>query len=162
MGSTHTLPVRCGMPYQALLRGRWSAPFHVYLVTAVTEGRAPLFKEFWCAAMVATELVKLQREGSCHLLAWVLMPDHLHLLLELREASLAQTMRTLKGRSAWRLNRVLGKTGRVWQRGYHEHALRHDEQIVDAARYVVANPLRVGLVTRLAEYPFWDSVFLDV
>jgi hypothetical protein len=48
----------------------------------------------------------------------------------------------------------------VWQTGYHDHALRREEDIVQVSRYVVANPLRAGLVELLGDYPLWDAAFL--
>jgi putative transposase len=48
----------------------------------------------------------------------------------------------------------------VWQRGFHDHALRKEEDIVSVARYIVANPVRDGLVRRIGDYPHWDAVWL--
>jgi len=73
---------------------------------------------------------------------------------------LAPLMKSVKSFSACRINRRLGGSGRVWQMGNHDHALRRDEDIVHFARYVVANPLRAGLVERLGDYPLWDAAFL--
>lgn len=49
---------------------------------------------------------------------------------------------------------------RVWQRGFHDRALRQEEDLIATARYVVANPLRAGLVDRIGDYPWWDAVWL--
>jgi len=48
----------------------------------------------------------------------------------------------------------------VWMSGFHEQALRKEEDLAAVARYVVANPLRAGLVDKLANYPLWDAVWL--
>jgi hypothetical protein len=48
----------------------------------------------------------------------------------------------------------------VWKPGFHDRALRHEDSMVDAARYIVANPLRAGLVERVGDYPFWDAIWL--
>jgi hypothetical protein len=48
----------------------------------------------------------------------------------------------------------------LWQRGFHDHALRQDDDLAAAARYVIANPVRRGLVKRVADYPHWDAVWL--
>ena len=52
----------------------------------------------------------------------------------------------------------LGK--RIWQGGFHDHALRQEEGLVKIARYIVANPLRAGLAGRLADCPHWDAIGL--
>jgi putative transposase len=49
---------------------------------------------------------------------------------------------------------------RIWQTGFHDHALRADEDVVRVARYIVANPLRAGLVSSPGEYPHWDAVWV--
>ena len=61
--------------------------------------------------------------------------------------------------------RVQGVSGRLcgaslWQRGYHDHAVRKEENIREIARYIVANPLRAGLVRSLKDYPYWNAVWL--
>jgi REP element-mobilizing transposase RayT len=89
------------------------------------------------------------------------MPDHIHGLLSLRgRAALPSVMNTLKGRSGHSINRLLARNGPFWQSGYHDHALRREEDRLATARYVVANPLRAGLVAHLGDYPHWDSIWL--
>ena len=85
------------------------------------------------------------------------MPDHLHVLADLESETLGKAMHALKGGTARRINAACGVTGALWQRGYHEHAIRAEEDLRTVARYVVANPLRAGLVRRLADYPFWGA-----
>ena len=51
-----------------------------------------------------------------------------------------------------------GRTGRrLWQNGYHDHVLREDEDRLKVMAYLLANPLRAGLVGDVREYPFWGS-----
>jgi REP element-mobilizing transposase RayT len=89
------------------------------------------------------------------------MPDHLHALIELTsDTSLPQLMGYLKGSSARCVHARCGLRGRLWQPGFHDHALRREEDRVAIARYIVANPLRSGLVSRVGDYPHWDSAWL--
>lgn len=89
------------------------------------------------------------------------MPDHWHGLVELSDdADLAAMMRVAKGGSARAVNLALARTGPVWMPGFHDRAMRFEENIVGAARYVVANPLRAGLVKRIGDYPYWDAVWV--
>ena len=69
-------------------------------------------------------------------------------------------MNQFKGRSARLLNQHQKLTEKFWQTAFYDHALREEEDRLDVARYIVANPLRAGLVERLADYPYWDSVWL--
>jgi REP element-mobilizing transposase RayT len=95
------------------------------------------------------------------MLAWVLMPDHAHWLLQLGDLeTLAAVVNRLKSASARHTNRALGRQGALWQKAFHDHALRSEEDLRQTARYVVANPLRAGLVRRINDYPFWNAVWL--
>jgi putative transposase len=143
------------MSYADLRRGRHSSPGMVYHVTTVTLNRRPVFLDLWAARRVARELATCQTEGLVDTLCHVLMPDHLHWLIQLRAGSLSLLMRRLKGRTS----RALG--GNLWQPNYHDHALRADEDLRATARYIVANPLRAGLVKRLGDYAHWDSIWLE-
>lgn len=89
------------------------------------------------------------------------MPDHWHGLVELSDGeSLASLMRRLKAVSASHVNLIRGSREPVWSAGFHDHALRSDDDLIGTARYIVANPIRAGLVRRVGEYPYWDSVWL--
>jgi REP element-mobilizing transposase RayT len=90
------------------------------------------------------------------------MPDHFHWLVELCDGLLlSNVVGNLKCHSARIINQRLGMPGvPVWQRGFHDHALRREESVIDAARYIIANPLRAGLVRRVGDYPLWDAVWL--
>ncbi|QJP11441.1 REP-associated tyrosine transposase [Pseudomonas multiresinivorans] len=140
-----------------LRNGRCSIDGQIYLLTTVTHQRKPLFHQWSAASAVARELHQLT---STSILAWVLMPDHLHCLVQLKGHSLSDFMQSLKSLTAISLNKALKRTSKVWQSGYHDYALRHDEDLKAAARYLVANPLRAGLVKSLREYSFWNAVWL--
>jgi len=141
-----------------LRKGRYSQPGRIYLITFVTVARKTLFTDMVTARLVIASLMKSK---GAETLCFVVMPDHVHWLLQLRPDSiLASTVRGVKSASARRINRHLGRSGCIWQDGYHDHALRREENIREAARYVVANPLRAGLVKSVSHYPHWDAKWL--
>ncbi len=95
------------------------------------------------------------------LLAWVLMPDHWHGLVVLDESiALAKLMKSAKGTTARMFNLETGRQGFVWNDGFHDRALRRDEDLRAVARYIIANPIRAGLVDAVGHYPFWDAAWL--
>ncbi|MFC4727466.1 transposase [Coralloluteibacterium thermophilus] len=133
----------------------------MYLLTAVVAGRHPVFADPTTAAGAARVLADRDTWLDARLLCWVLMPDHWHGLLVLGNGStLAACMQRAKGRAARAVNRLRGTSGALWMPGYHDRALRREDDVRTVARYVVANPLRAGLVTRLGDYPYWDAVWL--
>lgn len=140
---------------QALRKGRISQQGAVYLMTANTHERFPFFQDFMLGRILVGEMKSLQQCNMVDSLAFVVMPDHLHWLFQLQgNLGLSQIVRRLKGRSARGINIKLGRTGTVWQTGFHDHALRKDEDVQGVARYIVANPLRAGLVERIGDYHF--------
>ena len=90
--------------------------------------------------------------------AAVVMPDHVHLLLEpLRDAggetfSLIELIQPIKSASSHTLNRLSGQAGPVWQDESFDHVLRSDESLRQKADYIRMNPVRRGLVVRPEEY----------
>jgi len=95
------------------------------------------------------------------MLAWVLMPDHAHWLIELGEARTLQGLvDLLKTFSARNVNRTLERYGPIWTPAFHDRALRSQDAVPAVARYIIENPLRAGLVQRTGDYPYWNSVFL--
>ncbi|HEY4530810.1 MAG TPA: hypothetical protein VIG97_10885 [Luteimonas sp.] len=51
--------------------------------------------------------------------------------------------------------------GGPWQPGFHDRALRAEEDLLAVARYVVANPIRAGLCRGFGAWPYWDAVWID-
>jgi REP element-mobilizing transposase RayT len=144
----------------ALRLGRVSEEGRIYLVTAVAWNRAPLFRDLATARAVSriVHAEETWRKAAC--LAWVLMPDHWHGLIQLEEAGdLSKAVGKMKSLVTKSL-RQAGRTAPVWQRAFHDRALRGDEDLLAMARYVVANPVRAGLVARVGDYSYWDAVWV--
>lgn len=138
-----------------LRHGRVSIPDQVYSVTLVTHGRWPGLADISVARRVIGSLREMDGIGHSETLAFCLMPDHLHWLFRLGHGGdLSGVVGQMKGRSA-RLVPLLR-----WQRGFHDHAVRNDEDLRRLARYIVSNPVRAGLVRRVGDHPHWDAVWL--
>ncbi|VVN70669.1 REP-associated tyrosine transposase [Pseudomonas fluorescens] len=143
-----------------LRTGRYSVSGQVYLVTSIVQNRDPVFTDFEQGRLVVDALRKAQQEELALSLAWVVMPDHLHWLIELKDSPLTFVMARTKSRITFALNRSIGRDGPLWQHGFHDRAIRREEDLQAVARYIVANPLRAGLVERIGDYPLWDAVWL--
>jgi len=149
-----------GMPKSSDRRlriGRFSETYRSYLVTTVTDARQPIFTD-WSLGRLLVHAMKTEHDrGEVSSLAWVVMPDHLHWLFELRSGELSEVVCRVKSRSTMVINKATGRTGKLWRGGFHDRAIRHDESLITAARYIVANPLRAGLVAKVGDYPLWDA-----
>ena len=145
-----------------LRRGRSSENGQIYLITFCTVDRANIFsnREFARTFVLSLHSRSLLRQSK--LLCWVLMPDHWHGLIELGPLDALSTLTgRIKGATAHAVNSVRGTRGVVWSDGFHDRALRTEEDLLDVARYIVLNPVRAGLVQRAGEYSWWDAIWLD-
>ncbi len=143
----------------ALLRkGRHSECNRIYHITTGTYQRTPIFKNLLLGRCVVRALMRQHRDGHIESLAFVLMPDHLHWLLQLRsDRTLGVCMNLVKSLFAREIRQCCSIRGAVWQRGYHDRALRKEDDVVRIARYIIANPRRGGLVDSVRQYPLWDA-----
>jgi REP element-mobilizing transposase RayT len=156
LGGSSNMPTLPPRPRSKDLRkGRVSLPGQIYHITTVTIDRAPVFADWRSARVLVNALREAQTRGLTTTWAFVVMPDHLHWLMQLvNDASLPKVVGSVKAVTAHKLGQS------IWQGGFHDHALRREDDVMEVARYIVANPLRAGLVEQLADYPHWDAVWL--
>ena len=117
-----------------------------------------MFLNLYSSRIIIREMLN---QKDTETLAYVVMPDHVHWLFQLNEGgSLERIIRRVKGVSARKINLRLNREGSIWQHGFFDHAVRNQKDVKPIARYIIANPLRAGLVSRLADYPHWDAVWV--
>jgi len=91
--------------------------------------------------------------------AYVIMPDHVHLLLQPEAGwSLAKILQGLKGITAREINKFLGRRGTFWQDESFDHLVGNEADWIDKFRYIHYNPVKAGLVTMPQDYPFSSPV----
>jgi REP element-mobilizing transposase RayT len=99
----------------------------------------------------------------------VVMPDHVHMIFtplvngqDMEIYSLAEIMDAVKGVSAHRVNKALGRKGRVWQPESFDHVLRSSENLDAKISYLLDNPVRAGLVHKWTDYLWlWKKPFMN-
>jgi REP element-mobilizing transposase RayT len=119
---------------------------HAYLVTTNSHERRPLFRDLVLAQIIVDTLRFYRDRDDFALHAYVVMPDHLHLLLTPRQAQLPDIMRNVKSFSARQIREVSGTVGPVWQSRFHDRGIWTEDQFLQAAGYVHNNPVKAGLV----------------
>jgi putative transposase len=144
-----------------LRAGRVSQQQQIYHITSSTLQRQQHFSGFSEGRLVVRAFRREEELGHVNTLAFVVMPDHFHWLFVLvGSIELATIVGNAKSLSARWINRSLHRTGPLWQPGYYDRAIRREEDIAAIARYIIANPLRAGLVTRIGDYPLWDAAWI--
>jgi putative transposase len=125
-------------------------------------------------AAVVRENLYHHRGGKYHLMAWCIMPNHVHLLLPPMEVSekaaenagvetadsggpLATIMHSLKSYTANEANKVLGRTGPFWQAESYDHWVRDEDELERVVDYIAYNPVKAGLVTEPQDWYFGSA-----
>jgi len=142
-------------PYER--QKRWFGQFDASL-DAATAGPAYLNQPVIGPA-VAQALRFYHERGAYVLLAYCIMPNHVHLVVSLPEEAplLACTLQRIKSFTARHINEVHRSSGRVWQPESYDHRIRNSRELQNVLAYVVNNPVKAGLV---AEWQQWPYTFL--
>jgi putative DNA methylase len=110
------------------------------------------------AALVQENL--LHFDGSRYrLLAWVVMPNHVHSLIETSQTPLAEILHGWKSYTGKAANRLLKRTGDFWQPEYFDRYIRDEEHLAKAVRYIENNPVKAGLAKLPEEWLFSSARF---
>ncbi len=107
------------------------------------------------AGLLIDVLRSLVAEKAFELHDFVIMPDHVHMLLTVHsEMTVEKAMQLVKGRFSFRLKREFEVAGEVWQRGFSEVQVMNRESFEAHCRYIADNPVKAGLVGSSEEFKF--------
>jgi len=143
------------------LKGFSYQGYHRYFITI----RSYKFRHYFTHGDVVTKIVEILRgvakQRDFGIWAYCFMPDHLHLLIEGRDAhaDMRRFVTLFKQKSSYWFKSVHGK--KLWEPNYYEHVLRSDEVTMAVARYIFRNPIRKGLVEGYSTYPYLGSFELE-
>ncbi len=134
---------------------------YAYSLTLCTFQRASHFTAASAIDLVRFEILATAAQYAFDVCAYCFMPDHLHLLVQGTTADARPTpfIAMAKQRSGYYFSRGTG--ARLWQEGYFERAIRSDEDLAAVALYIQGNPLRAGLVSRVADWPHTGGRLLE-
>src|SRR5205085_2900287 len=125
-----------------------------YHTISATLGRRRLFERQELAEIVMASLTRV-REQEAYILAYAIMPDHLHVVFAPRAPhTVADVMQSIKGYSAFEMNKVLGRRGRLWQPSYYDRLIRNEKHLRDTIEYVEWNPVTAGFVESPDAYAY--------
>jgi putative transposase len=127
-----------------------------YLITICTYHRQRYF--FMNNNFYDYENILSQTAGSnqFHVIIYCFMPDHVHLLIEGDETSdLIQFLSEFKRLTAYHFKERNNE--RLWQKSFYDRLIRADESLINAAKYILNNPVRKGLAKSVLDYPFSGS-----
>ena len=121
-----------------------------FFITSGTYNRRRLFQIPTNAELFVATLQHYRAEGHYKLHAFVVMPDHVHLLLTPQAITLERAVGLIKGGFSHRLASKFP----VWQRGFTDHRIRDAEDFEIRRAYIHRNPVTAGLCETPEAYPF--------
>ncbi|MBI2486811.1 MAG: transposase [Deltaproteobacteria bacterium] len=125
-----------------------------YVTTTVTINREPIFKNSKAADTLLETILFGKRRRWYYLLSFVIMPDHIHLIVIPREKNISVCMKSIKGFSARQINELFSRIGSIWQEGFYDYILDSEEKVVNRIKYIEENPVRKGIVTYAEDYKY--------
>jgi putative transposase len=144
-----SIPSRNADPTQIVQSNR------TFFVTTKTHMGKRLLQTDRNATLLIDVLRSCVRAQRFTLHDFVIMPDHIHLLLTTSgDVTLEKAMQFIKGGFSFRLKRETGYTGEVWQRGFSDHRVHEPDSFANHRRYIAANPVKAGLATSPDEFPW--------
>jgi len=132
-------------------------PGCTFFVTTKSAQSAALFQVHAAADIIVAILQHYREAEAYQLHAFVLMPNHLHVLLTpSRTTSIEKAMQLIKGASSHEIHKHLGTRMEIWQSGFHEATIRDASDYLSKIRYIHQNPVAAGLAPSPEEWA-WSS-----
>lgn len=129
------------------------AVLHVF---ARGDNRRPIFHDDADRRLYLSILGRVTSEYDWHCLAYCLMPNHVHLLVETPKANLGAGIQQLHGSYGQLFNRRRGGCGHVFQGRYGAVRVESDNQLWTVLAYIARNPVEAGLCEHASQWP-WSS-----
>ena len=116
------------------------------------------------ATVVKNSLVYLNKNNICKIICYCIMSNHVHFIAKELTEPLYAIMHSIKSYSANECNKLLGRTGRFWQREYFDYVMRNENDLSEKIKYVLNNPVKAGLVQNWRDWDFsyCDQEFLEM
>jgi putative transposase len=103
-------------------------------------------------------LYRYRREGRYNLHAFVVMPEHVHLLLTpANDVTIERAIQLIKGAYSHELGTIIGRGQEIWQRGFTDHRIRNEVDFIHHRNYIHQNPVERGIVTNPSDYRYCSA-----
>ncbi len=133
-----------------------------FFATSKTHAGRRLLQSERNATLLIDVLRSYMAAGKFRVRDFVIMPDHVHLLLSIHgDMTIEKAMQLIKGRFSYRLKHECGYLGEVWQVGFSESRTDDVASFERYRRYIAQNPIKAGLAERVGVYPYCYSYLAE-
>lgn len=154
-------PVELRSEWEALLKIEDDRERRIELEAYLDRGRGECHLRRPDIATLVENSLLFRHEVQYELRAWVVMPNHVHLLFLVQDVPMSQLIDAWKGFTAKEANKLLGRKGKFWQDGYWDTYMRDAEHERRTRRYIENNPTKAKLVASTKEWEFGSARFRD-
>lgn len=117
-------------------------------------------------ASIVSNAIKYRDSHEYDLVCYCIMPNHVHLVVEILDHHspagqgtaryLTKILQSLKSYTAIESNRILGRSGQLWQRENYDRVVRNERELEETVKYILYNPVKAGLVT---DWKNWEHSY---
>jgi putative transposase len=133
-------------------------PIRTFFVTSRTSRGAAVLQTARMATLFIEVLRSYMREKKFKVHDFVVMPNHVHVLLSLPpELSIEKAVQLMKGNFSYRAKKELGYQREIWQKGFSEVQVLTEDSFIRHQQYIDDNPVRKGLASSAEEYPYCST-----
>jgi phosphoribosylanthranilate isomerase len=133
---------------------RYNEESECHFITSVTRERKPIFHDANNIEILIETIRFYQERGDLHVLGYVVMPDHVHLMLIPQKGTISDVMRNIKAYSATTIRQRAQIDSDIWQDSFYDHIITGRRDFESKLNYIHKNPLRSKIVDRLDYYPY--------
>ncbi len=124
----------------------------IYFITTSLGQKTPSFSERE-AEIVQETILDLASSKEVMLYAYVIMPDHIHLLIKPLNLGISKTLQLIKGRASRKINK-----GSFWQKGFVDFTILTNKKFQEKFNYIHYNPVKKGLVEKAEDYKYSSAL----
>ncbi|MCX6740475.1 MAG: hypothetical protein NTZ49_04580 [Candidatus Parcubacteria bacterium] len=151
---------------------KFDDPGHIHFVTFKTANNVPFFKDDKCCDIFLEELDRLRTELSFDIYGFVIVPDHVHLLIgqvfaygspnkfgdtpesSLNEFGISYIGKKIKGVTARKINKYLQRSGALWKHRFFDFNIYSHKKFEEKLKYIHDNPISHGLVSDISLFRY--------
>jgi putative transposase len=152
-GLTQFVTIRLTDSFPESLRSEWEHLWKIEddqqrraeLETYLDRGRGQCFLRQPAIAGIVEDAVRFFHEERYVLRAWMVMPNHVHVLFKIDVKPMAEILESWKKYTSQKANRILGRRGAFWQADYWDTYMRGERHELETRKYIESNPVKAGL-----------------
>jgi len=143
------------------MRRFWEDVYPYHLITTI-KGGARILSDPQRAKFIQDYLLEARRRDDIMLLAYCIMPNHVHICAVPRARDLSTFMNSFKSMTARKM-----KLGPVWERRFWDSRITTMKELREVVEYIHNNPFKAGMLTNAERYPYssassWESLDLHI